>query len=103
MSCQPHFTALAQYWSGLQDEMVLLSILGNLLINLQPFLTAQSRMFSDVQLENLLEGSEVKSDEQRMTESSGTLLVLKCNSFDCCISYLLDIMYSICSFIICSM
>ncbi|XP_046877984.1 cilia- and flagella-associated protein 206 [Hypomesus transpacificus] len=66
----PHFTALAQYWSGLQDEMVLLSILGNLLINLQPFLTAQSRMFSDVQLESLLEGSEVKSDEQRMTESS---------------------------------
>ncbi|XP_062323628.1 cilia- and flagella-associated protein 206 [Osmerus eperlanus] len=66
----PHFTALAQYWSGLQDEMVLLSILGNLLINLQPFLTAQSRMFSDVQLESLLEGSEVKNDEQRMKESS---------------------------------
>ncbi|KAM4633453.1 cilia- and flagella-associated protein 206 [Polymixia lowei] len=66
----PHFTAVAKLWCGLQDEMVLLNILDNVVLNLQPFLAAQSQLFSAAQLDNLLEGSEVKTDEQRMTESS---------------------------------
>ncbi|XP_041721406.1 cilia- and flagella-associated protein 206 isoform X2 [Coregonus clupeaformis] len=65
----PHFTALAKFWSGLQDEMVLLSILGNMMENLQPFLAAQSQLFPDGQLEDIL-GSEIKNYEQRMKESS---------------------------------
>lgn len=66
----PHFTALAKYWSGLQDEMVLLSILGNVMVSLQPFLTAQSELLPEGQLDELLERVEVKDDEQRMKESS---------------------------------
>ncbi|XP_055728956.1 cilia- and flagella-associated protein 206-like isoform X1 [Salvelinus fontinalis] len=65
----PHFTALAKFWSGLQDEMVLLSILSNIMENLQPFLAAQSQLFPDGQLEDIL-GSEIKKYEQRMKESS---------------------------------
>uniref|UniRef100_A0A8C7F100 Cilia- and flagella-associated protein 206 n=1 Tax=Oncorhynchus kisutch TaxID=8019 RepID=A0A8C7F100_ONCKI len=65
----PHFTALAKFWSGLQDEMVLLSILSNIMENLQPFLAAQSQLFPDGQLEDIL-GLEIKKYEQRMKESS---------------------------------
>ncbi|KAK6295086.1 hypothetical protein J4Q44_G00343120 [Coregonus suidteri] len=50
----PHFTALAKFWSGLQDEMVLLSILGNMMENLQPFLAAQSQLFPDAALRQTL-------------------------------------------------
>ena len=34
---QPLFIALAQIWSGFQDEVVLLSVLSNLLNSLAPF------------------------------------------------------------------
>ncbi|XP_029902991.1 cilia- and flagella-associated protein 206 [Myripristis murdjan] len=67
----PHFTSLAKLWSGLQDEMVLLSILDNTAVNLQPFLAAQSQIFSEAQLDELLGGSEVKTDEHRIIDSSG--------------------------------
>ncbi|XP_056150513.1 cilia- and flagella-associated protein 206 isoform X1 [Lampris incognitus] len=66
----PLFTALAKLWSGFQDELALLKILANVVENLRPFLAAQSQIFPEAQLEKLLEGSEVKSDEQRMAESS---------------------------------
>uniref|UniRef100_UPI003AAA57EB cilia- and flagella-associated protein 206 n=1 Tax=Centroberyx gerrardi TaxID=166262 RepID=UPI003AAA57EB len=66
----PHFTALAELWSGLQDEMGLLNILGSMAVNLQPFLAAQSEIFTEARLDELLEGAEVKTDEQRMTESA---------------------------------
>ncbi|KAM3850306.1 cilia- and flagella-associated protein 206-like [Diretmus argenteus] len=66
----PHFTALAKSWSGLQDELGLLKVLDNVAVNLQPFLAAQSKLFPEAKLDELLEGSEVKTDEQRMVESS---------------------------------
>ncbi|XP_048842097.1 cilia- and flagella-associated protein 206 [Brienomyrus brachyistius] len=66
----PHFTALAKLWSGLQDEMHLLSILNSMVANLQPFLGAQSWQLPKDQLEIFLEGVEVKTDEQRMKESA---------------------------------
>ncbi|XP_071391102.1 cilia- and flagella-associated protein 206 [Centroberyx affinis] len=66
----PHFTALAELWSGLQDEMGLLNILDSMVVNLQPFLAAQSEIFTEAQLDELLDGAEVKTDEQRMAESA---------------------------------
>jgi len=38
---QPQFMHLAQIWSKFQDEMVLLSVLSNLLLNLESFLQVQ--------------------------------------------------------------
>lgn len=34
---QPQFIHLAQLWSSFQDEMVLLSVLSNILASLEPF------------------------------------------------------------------
>ncbi|MBN3301798.1 CF206 protein, partial [Amia calva] len=67
----PHFTALSKLWSGLQDEMVLLTVLRNMVANLQPFLVSQSQLLPDSHLESLLEGLEVETDEHRMARSSG--------------------------------
>ena len=58
-------------WSGLQDEAELLNILGNVRLNLQPFLASQESVFSEAYLHSLLETAKVKTDEQRMSESSG--------------------------------
>uniref|UniRef100_A0A3Q1FE53 Cilia- and flagella-associated protein 206 n=1 Tax=Acanthochromis polyacanthus TaxID=80966 RepID=A0A3Q1FE53_9TELE len=68
----PVFKVLSKLWSGLQDEAELLNILSNITLSLQPFLASQAKIFSEPYLDGLLEGSEVKTDEQRMTESSGT-------------------------------
>ncbi|KAJ8356071.1 hypothetical protein SKAU_G00188650 [Synaphobranchus kaupii] len=68
----PHFTTLARTWAGLQDEIVLLGVLGNMVANLQPFLAAQSRLLPKEQLNDLLEDLKVKSDEQRINDSSGS-------------------------------
>ena len=68
---QPHFTVLSQLWAGLQDEMVLLNVQEAVALGLQPFLLAQAQLFPPAQLDLLLEGSEVRSDEQRMAESAG--------------------------------
>ncbi|XP_051792721.1 cilia- and flagella-associated protein 206 isoform X2 [Acanthochromis polyacanthus] len=66
----PVFKVLSKLWSGLQDEAELLNILSNITLSLQPFLASQAKIFSEPYLDGLLEGSEVKTDEQRMTESS---------------------------------
>ncbi|CAL8392657.1 unnamed protein product [Arctogadus glacialis] len=66
----PHFTVLSQLWAGLQDEMVLLNVQEAVALGLQPFLLAQAQLFPPAQLDLLLEGSEVRSDEQRMAESA---------------------------------
>ncbi|XP_023144521.2 cilia- and flagella-associated protein 206 isoform X2 [Amphiprion ocellaris] len=66
----PLFKVLSKLWSGLQDEAELLNILNNITLNLQPFLASQAKIFSESYLDSLLEASQVKTDEQRMTESS---------------------------------
>lgn len=68
---QPLFKALSKLWSGLQDEAELMNVFTNLALNLRPFLDSQAEMFSDMYLDRMLEGSEVKTDEQRLSESSG--------------------------------
>ncbi|XP_026197987.1 cilia- and flagella-associated protein 206 [Anabas testudineus] len=71
----PLFKALSKLWSGLQDEAELLNILNSIMLNLQPYLASQAKMFSEAYLDSLLEESEVKTDEQRMTESSDERIV----------------------------
>ncbi|KAF0029453.1 hypothetical protein F2P81_018558 [Scophthalmus maximus] len=66
----PLFKALSKAWSGLQDEGELLSILRNITLNLKPFLASQATIVSEAYLNGLLEASEVKTDQQRMTQSS---------------------------------
>jgi len=68
---QPHFMALARLWSGLRDEMLLLGAQEEVVLGLRPFLCAQAQRFPPAQLDLLLQGSEVRSDEQRFAESAG--------------------------------
>ncbi|XP_024913794.1 cilia- and flagella-associated protein 206 [Cynoglossus semilaevis] len=70
----PLFKALSKVWSELQDEAELLNILGDIALNLQPFLSSQAQVFSEEYLGDLLGGCEVKTDEQRLTETSGESL-----------------------------
>ncbi|XP_035534775.1 cilia- and flagella-associated protein 206 [Morone saxatilis] len=71
----PLFKTLSKLWSGLQDEAELLNILSNIMLNLQPFVASQAKIFSEAYLDSLLEASEVKTDEQRMNESSDERIV----------------------------
>lgn len=66
----PHFTALSKLWAGFQDEMLLLSILNNMVASLRPFLSAQSRLLPEGQLEAHLDGVDVKTDDDRLRESA---------------------------------
>lgn len=68
---QPHFTALALLWARLQDEMMLLRVQEDVVVGLQPFLRAQAHCFPPAQLDLLLQGSVVRSDEQRFAELAG--------------------------------
>lgn len=68
---QPLFKALSDLWCGLQEEAELLKILHNIMLNLQPFTVSQAELFPAVYLDGLLEGSEVKTDEDRMSQLSG--------------------------------
>ncbi|XP_062247204.1 cilia- and flagella-associated protein 206 [Platichthys flesus] len=71
----PLFKALSDVWSGLRDEAELLSILNNINLSLQPLITSQAKHFSEAYLDDLLEASEVKTDEQRLTESSDERII----------------------------
>ncbi|XP_061609135.1 cilia- and flagella-associated protein 206 isoform X2 [Phyllopteryx taeniolatus] len=67
----PLFKALSKLWSELQDEAELLNIFNNIAFRLQFFLSSQAKIFPKVPLDSLLEGVEVKTDKERMTEHSG--------------------------------
>ncbi|XP_013397751.1 cilia- and flagella-associated protein 206 [Lingula anatina] len=67
----PQFIHLAQLWSGFQDEMVLLSVLSNILASLEPFTRGHRELFTDEVLAPFLEGLTLKSDEQRLQETGG--------------------------------
>ncbi|XP_038582408.1 cilia- and flagella-associated protein 206 [Micropterus salmoides] len=71
----PLFKALSKLWSGLQDEAELLNILNNIMLDLQPFVASQAKLFSEAYLDGLLGASEVKTDKQRMAESSDERIV----------------------------
>ncbi|XP_056284443.1 cilia- and flagella-associated protein 206 [Pseudoliparis swirei] len=70
----PLFKSLSKLWSGLRDEAELLSILGDIARNLRPFVASQAEIFPREYVDGLLEAAEVKTDDQRMAESSGERL-----------------------------
>uniref|UniRef100_A0A3B4GDP0 Cilia- and flagella-associated protein 206 n=1 Tax=Pundamilia nyererei TaxID=303518 RepID=A0A3B4GDP0_9CICH len=70
----PLFKILSKLWFELRDEGEFLYMLNKIMLRLQPFSASQARIFSEAYLESLLEDSEVKTDEQRMLESSGMAL-----------------------------
>ncbi|XP_033756779.1 cilia- and flagella-associated protein 206-like [Pecten maximus] len=67
----PQFIHLSQLWSCFQDEMVLLSVLSNILASLEPFSRGHRELFSDEVLAPFLEGAVIKTDDQRLQETSG--------------------------------
>ncbi|CAG13014.1 unnamed protein product, partial [Tetraodon nigroviridis] len=66
----PLFKALADLWCGLQEEAELLKVLHTIMLNLQPFTVAQAELFPAEYLDGLLEGSEVKTDQDRLSQPS---------------------------------
>ncbi|KAF7694489.1 cilia- and flagella-associated protein 206 [Silurus meridionalis] len=66
----PHFMEVARLWMGLQDEMVLLSMLRDVALSLRLFLTDHSQLLENTQLDQMLQGVTVKSDMERIAESS---------------------------------
>ncbi|XP_041105470.1 cilia- and flagella-associated protein 206 [Polyodon spathula] len=67
----PHFIALSNYWSGFQDEMVLLSVLSNIVTHLRTFQGNLSELLPQRDIEPLLEGEDVRTDEERMKGTAG--------------------------------
>ncbi|EDV22731.1 uncharacterized protein TRIADDRAFT_50604 [Trichoplax adhaerens] len=62
----PQFIRVAQLWRGLQDELVLLSVLNNILYSLEPFARLHQEIFTDEVLEPYLEYANILSDEERV-------------------------------------
>ncbi|XP_006264514.1 cilia- and flagella-associated protein 206 isoform X2 [Alligator mississippiensis] len=67
----PVFIALANLWTSFQDEIILLSFLTNIAVNLHQFLGTHLQLFPDEMMESHLEGVTVKSDQQRIEETMG--------------------------------
>jgi len=66
----PQFINLAHIWSGFQDEMVLLSVLGNIYASLQQFADNHNELFKDDILTPYVGDNLVKSDNDRISETS---------------------------------
>ncbi|NWI60634.1 CF206 protein, partial [Calyptomena viridis] len=67
----PLFVELSKLWTSFQDEMLLLSFLKDMTTNLQQFSEIQSQLFPEEVLTPLLEGVTVKTDEDRIKETTG--------------------------------
>ncbi|XP_064603017.1 cilia- and flagella-associated protein 206-like [Liolophura sinensis] len=67
----PQFIHLSQLWSGFQDEMVLLSVLSNILVSLEPFTRSYKELFTDEVLDPYLQDLRIKTDDERRAESGG--------------------------------
>ncbi|XP_070540608.1 cilia- and flagella-associated protein 206-like [Ptychodera flava] len=67
----PQFINLALIWSGFQDEMVLLSVLSNILASLEPFTKGHREVFTDEMLQPFMEDVYIQTDEQRIKDTTG--------------------------------
>ncbi|XP_040284678.1 cilia- and flagella-associated protein 206 [Bufo bufo] len=67
----PLFISLSKLWNNFQDEIVLLSVISNMTANLQPFLRLHEELFPADVIQPLLVDLTVKSDEERIKESTG--------------------------------
>uniref|UniRef100_H3A6H3 Cilia- and flagella-associated protein 206 n=1 Tax=Latimeria chalumnae TaxID=7897 RepID=H3A6H3_LATCH len=65
----PHFIAVSNLWTGFQNELVLLSVLSNIAVNLQPLMEIHKKLFPLDMLQHLLEDIIVKTDEERIQET----------------------------------
>uniref|UniRef100_A0A8C1NNW8 Cilia- and flagella-associated protein 206 n=1 Tax=Cyprinus carpio TaxID=7962 RepID=A0A8C1NNW8_CYPCA len=79
----PHFTALASLWTGLEGEMLLLSMLTNVASGLRAFLSAQSLLSPD-QVELLLHGLQVQTDADRYHLLKFPLTLVSADSCEWC-------------------
>uniref|UniRef100_A0A8C5QWM6 Cilia- and flagella-associated protein 206 n=1 Tax=Leptobrachium leishanense TaxID=445787 RepID=A0A8C5QWM6_9ANUR len=68
----PLFIALSNLWNSFQDDIVLLSVLSNMIANLQPFLRFHEELFPSGSVQTLLSDIAVKTDEERIKESAGS-------------------------------
>lgn len=59
-------------WYSLEEEAEQLKILHNIMLNLQPFKASQAKLFTADPLDSLVKDCQVKTDEQRASETSGT-------------------------------
>ncbi|XP_053743106.1 cilia- and flagella-associated protein 206-like [Synchiropus splendidus] len=66
----PLFKKLSKLWAGLQQEAQMIDTPGKVMVALQPFLTSQAQIFSEADLNEMLGDTVVKTDAQRMRESS---------------------------------
>lgn len=66
----PQFIHLAQLWSGFQDEMVLLSVLSNILASLEPFTRCHRGLFTDEIVSPYLMGVTIYTDEEHIQMST---------------------------------
>ena len=64
----PQFIQLATIWIGFQDELVLISVLSNVLYNLEPFAMNHRQIFNEEFLLPFLTKITVKSDMERIRE-----------------------------------
>lgn len=67
----PQFISIAHLWTCFQDEMVLLSVLSNILASMEPFIRTQKDLFPEDLIQPHLESIPVKTDEQRILETMG--------------------------------
>lgn len=73
----PQFISLANLWTCFQDEMVLLSVLSNILASLDQFTRTHKEMFPDELMMPFIEKLKVKSDEERMKETDTERINIK--------------------------
>lgn len=64
----PQFIQLATIWIGFQDELVLISVLSNVLYNLEPFAMNHRQIFNEEFILPFLTNLTVKSDVERIKE-----------------------------------
>lgn len=64
----PLFISLAQLWSGFQDEVVILSVLSNIITSFTPFIKNSILMSKSDDYLKLLEGVNVLTDEERKAQ-----------------------------------
>uniref|UniRef100_H2YB66 Cilia- and flagella-associated protein 206 n=1 Tax=Ciona savignyi TaxID=51511 RepID=H2YB66_CIOSA len=65
----PQFISISHLWTCFQDEMVLLSVLSNILASIEPFTRTQRDLFPEELLIPHLENVVIKTDEQRIHET----------------------------------
>ncbi|KAL9982740.1 hypothetical protein ACROYT_G004830 [Oculina patagonica] len=66
----PQFITLAHLWTGFQDEMVLLSVLSNILASLEPFTKIHKEVFTEDVLQPYTDGLVIRKDDQRLADTS---------------------------------